>query len=51
MSISTIHTCDNCSEEPRRDECYCESCLEEMKEEEYKKGFEDGKKEALSENK
>lgn len=48
MSLKTEHVCEDCSEynsnEP--DYCYCNSCLESKLQEQYEKGFKDGKKEA-----
>jgi hypothetical protein len=47
MSLYTEidHRCDGCSFATEPDQCYCDSCLDSLKQEAYEEGKKDGYKE------
>lgn len=49
LEINHEHKCSNCDNEPSKDKCFCEDCVEEAKNEAYSLGKEAGHKEGYNE--
>lgn len=45
MPLEIEHKCDSCRSD-KTESCFCDNCLNDVKDKSYEEGFEDGKKEA-----